>query len=225
MLAIECVRTLWLSAVLVQPILFAALFRSGCAREFSVFTAFIGYDAVRWAWMLWVFMNHSPRQYGFWFMLLEPGSAVLLAASGIEVFGRLIGERIPLRAYVVMIAAVILAGLPFPHPQMQSARVPTWQEVLLNKMFTERALLVMFLVLGLISVTAAIRVKMPDWHGVILFLFGFADVSTYASLAAFPQWAKERPVEGPLFVLSAQLTCLLAWLIYLIRRPTCFNES
>lgn len=206
----EYLVTIWTAALMTQAVLsFALLSRT---RELPCFRRFVVVDFVRWALLFWLFRYGTQTHYGYAFLYTEPASMILLAATGIEAFGRLVHERPPPSAYWTIIVAVLLIGAALPHHNLQTRAAPTIYEIALNKMFMQRALFA-FLVVALLLVASAWHERLPDAHGIILFCFCLFDLVTYLSLTIYPAWAKSRPLDGPLFVMSGQLGCLMAWTV------------
>lgn len=206
----EYLVTVWFAALLTQATLMFALLRG--PRALPWFTRFLVVDFVRWALLFWLFRYGTQTQYGYAFLCTEPVSMILLAAAGIEAFGRNVKERPPLSAYVTICVAVLLIGAALPHHNLQTRAAPTIYEIALNRMFMQRALFA-FLVVALLLVASAWHERLPDAHGIILFAFCLFDLVTYLSLTIYPAWAKSRPLDGPLFVMSGQTACLMAWTI------------
>ena len=206
----EYLVTIWTAALMTQAVLSFALLRG--PRELPCFTRFVVVDFARWVFIFVVVREYGFRssEYGFSFLFTEPFSMILLAAAGIEAFGRHVNERPPWSAYVTIIVAVLLIGAALPHHELQSRTAPTVYEIALNKMFMQRALFA-FLTVALLLVASAWHERPPDAHGTILFCFCLFDLVTYLSLTIYPEWAKARPLDAPLFVMSGQLGCLIAW--------------
>lgn len=165
-----------------------------------MFTAFLLVDWIRSRIMFEIWADGTRTQYAFWFLVTEPFDMVLFCAAGIEAFGRLVRERPPLSAYVVIICSVAAVGFV----------LPSVSGVVMTRMFTQRALMA-FTPLALIIAAAAWHSRWPDPHVFIFALFCLFDLVTYLSLALYPEWARTRPLDAPLFVMAGQLGCLIAW--------------
>ena len=213
----EYLVTTWAAVLMTQAVLsFALILRP---RGLPWFTRFIVADFIRWIFLFAVVWRYGFRstQYGFSFLFTEPISMILLACAGIEAFGRHVRERPPWTAYVTIIVSVLLIGAALPHHNLQSRAAPSIYEIALNKMFMQRALFA-FLTVALLLVASAWHERPPDAHGTILFCFCLFDLVTYLSLTIYPAWAKARPLDAPLFVMTGQLGCLVAWAIRFCRR-------
>lgn len=171
-------------------------------RRPPVFTAFVSVDLARSSLMFAVWLWGTRNQYGFWFLATEPFDMILLCAAGIEAFGRLVREQPPLGAYVTIICCVLAVGFVLP----SVSGVP------MTRMFTQRALMA-FVPLALLIAAAVWHSRWPDYHGAVFGLFCLFDLVTYLSLALYPEWARARPLDAPLFVMSGQLGCMVAWAV------------
>lgn len=184
---------LWAASLLVEA---TVLLR----RHPRVFTTFVLVDLARSSLMFAVWLWGTRNQYGFWFLITEPFDMILLCAAGIECFGRLVRERPPVAAYVAIISAVLMVGFVLP----SVSGVP------MTRMFTQRALMA-FVPLALMIAAGVWHSRWPDYHGAVFALFCLFDLVTYLSLALYPEWARSRPLDAPLFVMCGQLGCLIAW--------------
>jgi len=201
-MAVRALIALWTACIVAQAVLNFFLYRNAIYKRCPVFTAFLSYDLARWVGMYGVWLWGTRTQYGFWFLASEPGSMILLCAAGIEAFGQLVHEKPPLAAYVAIILAVLSVGCVLPHVR----------EVPMTWMFTQRALMA-FVPLSLLVVASAWHEQLPDGHGIIITVFCLFDLVTYLSLALYPEWAKTHPLDAPLFVMSGQCCCLVAWAV------------
>lgn len=186
---------LWAASLCVEA---AVLLR----RRPPVFAAFVSVDLARSSLMFAIWLWGTRNQYGFWFLTTEPFDMILLCAAGIEAFGRLVRERAPLGAYVVIIGSVLAVGFVLP----SVSGVP------MTRMFTQRALMA-FVPLALLIAAGVWHSRWPDYHGAVFSAFCLFDLVTYLSLALYPEWAKSRPLDAPLFVMSGQLGCMVAWAV------------
>ena len=207
--------TIWTAALMTQAVLSFALLRG--PRELPCFTRFILVDFARWALMYALWLYGTRTQYGYAFLFTEPFSMILLACAGIEAFGLHVRERPPWTAYVTIIVAVLLIGAALPHHDLQTRAAPNIYEIALNRMFMQLALFAIVTIV-LLVVPSAWHERLPDAHGLILFTFCLFDLVTYLSLTIYPAWAKARPLDAPLFVMTGQLGCLVAWAIRFCRR-------
>lgn len=208
----EYLGTVWLGHILTELLLLVCLIRGGAFRRRPYFAWFIAFDVARATALFPLWKRATWTAYGYSFLITEPVDMLLLACAGIEAFGMFVQERVPFKACVALIVPVLLVGAVIPYQYLQSRPAPTWQEVLLNKMFLERAL-VTALPVALLWWWSWFHEREPDTDSIVLIVFCLFDLITYFSMALFPAWVKSNPFYGPLFVMSGQTACLMAWTI------------
>lgn len=205
----EYLSATWLGHILAEALLLACLIRARQFTKVPCFSWFVAFDLTRAIVLLPLWKPATFTAYGYAFLITEPIDMILLACAGIEAFGRFVNERPTVAAYVALIIPVLIVGAAIPSHQLQSRVDPTWQEILLNKMFMQRALLTSMPV-SLLWGWGWWHGRWPDARTITLMVFCGFDLVTYFSLAIAPGWVKARPFDGPLFVLAGQTCCLLA---------------
>jgi len=79
---------IWAAAIVVQALVLCLLVRRGHFRRFPLFTAWIGFDLIRWSIIFAIYINaYRTDKYAIIFAVTEPLDILLLAAAGLEAAG------------------------------------------------------------------------------------------------------------------------------------------
>ena len=213
----ECLRVVWIGYILAEIILLAALIYNREFKTTPCFVSFVAFSLLRAMVLFPLWREKTWTAYGYTNLITAPADMILMSCSGIEAFAKLAGGHPTLRTYLAFLVPVLIAGAVIPAQYVQSRAVPTWQEIIMNKVFMERAVLAS-LPVGILWGWACVQLRPPDARTMILMVFLLFDLVAYFSLAIAPGWVKARPFDAALFMLAGQACCLMAWTILFTAR-------
>lgn len=190
----QVIITAWAVSIVVQAVLLWLLVRRGHFRHLPLFTAWIGFDLVRWSAIFAVYIDaYRTNRYAVIFAWTEPLDMLLLAGAGIEAAGS---------AAFGWGMAIALAGgalIRFPETDLP-----------LRTQFLCRALIA-----GAVASATVIRSTVaPSWHRSILIAFCAIDLTTYLSLVMYSSLDRLM-IQS--FVMVGQCLCLAAWAVRFAR--------